>query len=95
MVFISIGFAYNLRHCLRGTNRPGYLASAFVIPSSQQFYSELPIAKNQNTFAKRQREQEKKQRANDKQKKREQKKDGTFTPAPPRSYAFPAEENDD
>ncbi len=35
---------------------------------------EPPIAKNRNTYAKRQREQEKKQRANDKRGKREQRK---------------------
>ncbi len=61
----------------------------------QHFHSELPIAKNQNTYAKRQREQEKKQRADDKRKKRDKKKDGSYEPAPPRSYAFPSEDSED
>ena len=61
----------------------------------QHFHSELPIAKNQNTYAKRQREQEKKQRADDKRKKRDKKKDGSYEPAPPRSYAFPSEDPED
>jgi len=41
-----------------------------------------PIARNRNTYAKRQREFEKKQRADDKRLKREQKKDRP-TAAPP------------
>lgn len=66
-----------------------------IINQDQHFHTEFPIAKNQNTYAKRQREQEKKQRADEKRKKRDKKKDGSYEPAPPRSYAFPAEDPDD
>lgn len=41
---------------------------------------EIPIAKNQNTFAKRQREQEKKRKADDKRAKRDKRKDGEIEP---------------
>lgn len=43
------------------------------------FLTEAPIAKNRNTYAKRQREQEKKERADRKRAKRDQKKE----PLPP------------
>lgn len=66
-----------------------------IINPNQNFNTEFPIAKNQNTYAKRQREQEKKQRADEKRKKRDQKKDGSFEPVARRNYAFPAEHPDD
>ena len=45
------------------------------IRANEQLTWESIIAKNRNTYAKRQREQEKKQRADDKRLKRERKKD--------------------
>ena len=68
----------------------GHMVSGF-----RRFHSEFKIAKNQNTFAKRQREQEKRQRADEKRKKRDKKKDGSFAPAPSRSYAFPSEDREE
>lgn len=66
-----------------------------IVSGLRRFHSEFEIAKNQNTFAKRQREQEKRQRADEKRKKRDKKKDGSFFPAPSRSYAFPSEDREE
>jgi len=59
---------------------PTWLHFAEPIRSTQS--REAPIAKNQNTFAKRQREQEKKRRQDDKRTKKDKKKDGTDTSTP-------------
>lgn len=67
------------------------MAIAFVLKQRQRHfvgmaqtrYSEFIIAKNRNTYAKRQREQEKKQRADDKLAKRIEKKAKPVIITPP------------
>jgi hypothetical protein len=54
---------------------------AWSAPSPRRFQEPI-IAKNRNTFAKRQREQEKKQRADDKRAKRERKLAPPVSPLP-------------
>jgi hypothetical protein len=62
-----------------------------VATRTSHFSREAIIAKNRNTYAKRQREQEKRQRADDKRAKKEHKKDKPDLVQIPPSQADSAE----